>query len=141
GEEARGWLMEVMRCVESLGRREFALHDVYRFEEEHQRRGEDHDDVGGVRVREADREQRRHRDDRPVRGHVHLLAPGHGSTELAAIEVHECVEIGGGKPIGQRVERVLTLLRRWRWARDPRRRNRVRCLTDGAGFRSGLRHP
>ena len=33
GEEARGWLMEVMRCVESLGRREFALHDVYRFEE------------------------------------------------------------------------------------------------------------
>lgn len=27
--EARGWLIEVMRCVEALGKREFALDDVY----------------------------------------------------------------------------------------------------------------
>lgn len=30
--EARGWLLDVMRCVESLGRREFTLEDVYGFE-------------------------------------------------------------------------------------------------------------
>jgi type II restriction enzyme len=30
--EARGWLIEVMRCVEAIGRREFALDDVYAFE-------------------------------------------------------------------------------------------------------------
>jgi len=30
--ESRGWLLDVMRCVESLGKREFALEDVYRFE-------------------------------------------------------------------------------------------------------------
>jgi len=32
GAEARGWLIEVMRCVEAIGRREFALADVYAFE-------------------------------------------------------------------------------------------------------------
>ena len=30
--EARGWLIEVMKCVESLGRRDFTLEDVYAFE-------------------------------------------------------------------------------------------------------------
>ncbi len=28
----RGWLLDVMRCVESLGKREFTLDDVYAFE-------------------------------------------------------------------------------------------------------------
>lgn len=32
GTEARGWLVEVMKCVESLGKNEFDLDDVYRFE-------------------------------------------------------------------------------------------------------------
>lgn len=27
--EAKGWLVEVMRCVEAIGRPEFTLHDVY----------------------------------------------------------------------------------------------------------------
>ena len=30
--EARGWLIEVMKCVESIGKKEFDLDDVYRFE-------------------------------------------------------------------------------------------------------------
>jgi type II restriction enzyme len=30
--EARGWLIEVMKCVESLGQKEFELDDVYTFE-------------------------------------------------------------------------------------------------------------
>jgi type II restriction enzyme len=30
--EARGWLLDVLRCVESLGRREFTLDDVYAFD-------------------------------------------------------------------------------------------------------------
>ncbi|MEJ2624075.1 MAG: DpnI domain-containing protein [Pseudolabrys sp.] len=30
--EARGWLIEVMKCVESIGRQEFDLDDVYAFE-------------------------------------------------------------------------------------------------------------
>jgi len=30
--EARGWLIEVMKCVETIGKREFDLDDVYRFE-------------------------------------------------------------------------------------------------------------
>ena len=30
--EARGWLIEVMKCVESLGKKEFELDDVYAFE-------------------------------------------------------------------------------------------------------------
>jgi type II restriction enzyme len=30
--EARGWLVEVMRCVEAIGRQEFELEDVYAFE-------------------------------------------------------------------------------------------------------------
>lgn len=32
GLEGRGWLVEVMRCVESIGKNEFELDDVYRFE-------------------------------------------------------------------------------------------------------------
>jgi type II restriction enzyme len=32
GAEARGWLVEVMKCVESIGKREFDLSDVYAFE-------------------------------------------------------------------------------------------------------------
>jgi len=30
--EARGWLIEVMKCVDSLGKKEFELNDVYAFE-------------------------------------------------------------------------------------------------------------
>ena len=30
--ESRGWLIDVMKCVESLGKREFALDEVYEFE-------------------------------------------------------------------------------------------------------------
>jgi type II restriction enzyme len=30
--EARGWLIEVMKCVESIGRSEFTLDDIYAFE-------------------------------------------------------------------------------------------------------------
>lgn len=30
--EARGWLLDVLKCVESLGRREFTLEDVYGFD-------------------------------------------------------------------------------------------------------------
>lgn len=30
--EARGWLLDVLKCVESLGRREFTLDDVYAFD-------------------------------------------------------------------------------------------------------------
>jgi type II restriction enzyme len=32
GTEARGWLIEVMKCVESIGKPEFELEDVYAFE-------------------------------------------------------------------------------------------------------------
>jgi type II restriction enzyme len=32
GQEARGWLLEVMRCVEAIGKQEFELNDVYAFE-------------------------------------------------------------------------------------------------------------
>jgi len=31
--EARGWLIEVMKCVESLGKREFEIDDVYAFDQ------------------------------------------------------------------------------------------------------------
>jgi type II restriction enzyme len=31
-EDARGWLIEVMKCVELIGRKEFELQDVYAFE-------------------------------------------------------------------------------------------------------------
>jgi type II restriction enzyme len=33
GAESRGWLIEVMKCVEAIGRREFQLDDVYVFEQ------------------------------------------------------------------------------------------------------------
>ena len=32
--EARGWFVEVMKCVESLGKKEFDLDDVYGLEDE-----------------------------------------------------------------------------------------------------------
>jgi type II restriction enzyme len=32
GTEARGWLIEVMKCVEAIGKPEFRLEDVYAFE-------------------------------------------------------------------------------------------------------------
>ena len=32
--DARGWLLDVMRCVESLGKREFSIDDAYSFEGE-----------------------------------------------------------------------------------------------------------
>jgi len=31
---ARGWLLDVMRCIEKLGKRDFTLEDVYAFEKE-----------------------------------------------------------------------------------------------------------
>lgn len=31
--QAKGWLLDVMKCVESIGKREFELDDVYAFEE------------------------------------------------------------------------------------------------------------
>jgi type II restriction enzyme len=31
---ARGWLLDIMRCVEKIGKNEFTLEDVYRFENE-----------------------------------------------------------------------------------------------------------
>jgi len=34
---ARGWLIEVMKCVESIGRAEFEIADIYRFEADLQR--------------------------------------------------------------------------------------------------------
>jgi type II restriction enzyme len=30
--EARGWLIEVMKCVEAIGKQEFDINDVYAFE-------------------------------------------------------------------------------------------------------------
>jgi len=32
--EGRGWIGDVLRCVEQLGKREFTLREVYEFEEE-----------------------------------------------------------------------------------------------------------
>jgi type II restriction enzyme len=32
--EGRGWLVEVMKCVESIGKTEFELDDIYRFEKQ-----------------------------------------------------------------------------------------------------------
>jgi hypothetical protein len=33
GQEARGWLIEVMKCVEIIGKREFQIDDIYAFED------------------------------------------------------------------------------------------------------------
>jgi type II restriction enzyme len=33
GQEARGWLIEVMKCVEAIGKPEFQIDDIYAFEE------------------------------------------------------------------------------------------------------------
>jgi type II restriction enzyme len=33
GQEARGWLIEVMKCVDAIGKREFQIDDVYAFED------------------------------------------------------------------------------------------------------------
>jgi type II restriction enzyme len=33
-QEARGWLIEVMKCVEALGKRDFEIDDIYAFEEQ-----------------------------------------------------------------------------------------------------------
>jgi type II restriction enzyme len=49
---ARGWLIEVMKCVESIGRSEFEIGDVYRFEEHMQRLY-----PGNMHVREKMRQQ------------------------------------------------------------------------------------
>lgn len=43
--EARGWLLEVMNCIEALGRSEFSLSDVYSFEEYLGRRYPDNQNV------------------------------------------------------------------------------------------------
>jgi type II restriction enzyme len=34
GQEARGWLIEVMKCVDAIGKREFELDDVYAYEKQ-----------------------------------------------------------------------------------------------------------
>ncbi len=34
GQEARGWLIEVMRCVEAIGKNEFQIEDVYAYEDQ-----------------------------------------------------------------------------------------------------------
>jgi hypothetical protein len=34
GLEARGWLIEVMKCVEAIGKREFQIEDIYAFEDQ-----------------------------------------------------------------------------------------------------------
>lgn len=31
---AKGWMLDIMRCIENLGKREFTLDDVYAFEQE-----------------------------------------------------------------------------------------------------------
>lgn len=49
---ARGWLIEVMKCVEAIGRADFELADVYRFEEHMQRLY-----PGNLHVREKLRQQ------------------------------------------------------------------------------------
>ncbi len=33
GQEARGWLIEVMKCVEAIGKSEFQIEDVYAYED------------------------------------------------------------------------------------------------------------
>lgn len=49
---ARGWLIEVMKCVELIGRAEFEIADVYRFEEHMQQLY-----PGNMHVREKMRQQ------------------------------------------------------------------------------------
>jgi type II restriction enzyme len=49
---ARGWLIEVMKCLESIGRAEFEIADVYRFEQHMQRLY-----PGNMHVREKMRQQ------------------------------------------------------------------------------------
>ncbi len=34
GQEARGWLIEVMKCVDAIGKREFQIDDIYAFEQQ-----------------------------------------------------------------------------------------------------------
>ena len=34
GQEARGWLIEVMKCVETIGKTDFNIEDVYAFEKQ-----------------------------------------------------------------------------------------------------------
>lgn len=34
GQEARGWIIEVMKCVEAIGKREFQIDDIYAFEDQ-----------------------------------------------------------------------------------------------------------
>lgn len=50
--EARGWLIEVLKCVEAIGRVEFEIADVYRFEQQMQRLY-----PGNMHVREKMRQQ------------------------------------------------------------------------------------
>ncbi|MGD0511507.1 MAG: DpnI domain-containing protein [Candidatus Micrarchaeaceae archaeon] len=32
GQEARGWLIEVIKCIEAIGRRDFQIDEIYQFE-------------------------------------------------------------------------------------------------------------
>jgi type II restriction enzyme len=45
GIEARGWLLDVLRCVETLGTEDFTLEDVYRFEPELRKKHPDNHNI------------------------------------------------------------------------------------------------
>ena len=52
GPAARGWLIEVMKCIEETGRVEFEIADIYQFEERMRRLY-----PGNLHVREKMRQQ------------------------------------------------------------------------------------
>lgn len=67
--EARGWLLDVMKCVESMGKRDFTLDEVYAFERH----------LGGLypgnqNVRPKIRQQLQYLRDR---GYIEFVARGH----------------------------------------------------------------
>lgn len=67
--EARGWLLDVMKCVESLGKRDFTLEEVYAFE---RHLGDLY--PGNQNVRPKIRQQLQYLRDR---GYVEFVARGH----------------------------------------------------------------
>jgi type II restriction enzyme len=71
-QETRGWLLDVMRCVETLGKREFMLDEVYAFD---RRLGELH--PGNQNIRPKIRQQLQYLRDR---GYLQFL--GRGSYRL-----------------------------------------------------------
>jgi len=67
--EARGWLLDVMKCVESLGKRDFVLDEVYAFE---RHLGDLY--PGNQNVRPKIRQQLQYLRDR---GYIEFVARGH----------------------------------------------------------------